>query len=116
MNNKLKTKLEYPLKEALLRLSVSPVKADREAITRLERETGKDIQAIIEDLDSVDITLQAIEDKSLFSYSKTRLLVWGLSCGSLIGIGSLFVLPLEKLVIAIALGFILGISVAIRRS
>lgn len=116
MNNKLKTNLEYPLKEALLRLSVSPVKADREAIVRLEKETGKDIQKIIQDLDSIDITLQAIEEKSQLSYKKNKLLVWGLSFGSLVGIIALFVLPWEKLVVAIALGFILGISIAFRRS
>jgi tetrahydromethanopterin S-methyltransferase subunit F len=116
MNNKLKTQLEYPLKEALLRLSVSPVKADREAISRLERETGKDIQKIIQDLDSIDITLEALEEKSQLSYNKNRLLVWGLSSGSLVGIVALFVLPWEKLVVAIALGFILGISLSFRRS
>lgn len=116
MDNKLKSKLEYPLKEALLRLSVSPVKADREAIFRLERETGKDIQKIIQDLDSIDITLQAIEEKSQLSSSKTKILVWGLSFGSLVGIVALFVLPWEKLVVAIALGFILGVSIAFRRS
>lgn len=116
MNNKLKTKLEYPLKEALLRLAVSPVKADREAIARLEKETGKDIQKIIQDLDSIDITLQAVEEKTKLSFSKNKLLVWGLSVGSLVGIVALFVLPWEKLVVAIALGFILGISIAFRRS
>ena len=52
-----------PLKDALLRLSVSPIKADREAISRLERETGKDILGIIRELDSADLTLKAIEDK-----------------------------------------------------
>ncbi|XWK90667.1 MAG: hypothetical protein U7127_11640 [Phormidium sp.] len=116
MDNKLKTKIEYPLKEALLRLSISPVKADREAIARLERETGKDIQKIIQDLDSMDITLQAVEEKLQFSSHKMRLLFWGLSFGSLVGIVALFVLPWEKLAVAIALGFILGISVAFRRS
>jgi len=117
MDSKLKTRLEYPLKEALLRLSVSPVKADREAISRLERETGKNIQDIIQDLDSLDITLKALEEKSGLSYPKLqRLLVWGLSISSLIGIGALFVLPWEKLPVAILLGFILGISSAIRRS
>jgi hypothetical protein len=115
MNNKLKTNREYPLKEALLRLSVSPIKADREAIARLERETGKDIQKIIQDLDSIDITLQAIEEKSQLSSTKTKLLVWGLSLGSLVGIVALFVLPWEKLVVAIALGFVFGISLAFRR-
>ena len=116
MDNKLKARLDYPLKEALLRLSVSPVKADREAIARLERETGKDIQKIIHDLDSIDITLQAIEQKLQLSSRKTNLIVWGLSVGSLVGIAALFVLPWEKLIVAIALGFILGISVAFRRT
>lgn len=102
---------EYGIKDALLRLSVSPVKADREAIVRIERETGKDIQAIIQDLDSIDTALKAIEEKPIPSYNK-----WIGRMGkaflfaSLVGLAALFWLPSERTYLAIALGFILGIS------
>lgn len=104
------------LKEAILRLSVSPIKADREAISRLERETGRDVQKIIADLDSADITLKALEEKSPQLYGKLwQCVAWGFFLGSLIGIVALFVLAPQRLPIAIALGFILGISLPIIR-
>lgn len=100
-----------PLKDALLRLSVSPIKADREAISRLERETGKDILGIIRELDSADITLKAIEEKPAVQKSqlKTRI-SWGLCLGSLVGIGAIFLASPQQLPVAIALGIVLGIS------
>lgn len=100
-----------PLKESLLRLSVSPVKADREAIARLERETGKDIQKIIAELDSTDITLKALEEKPAGSYSKLMArLRWGFFFSALVGILGLFLLSQERLTVAVALGFALGVS------
>ena len=118
MNNNLPVQNlpNIPLKEALLRLSVSPVKADREAITRIERETGKDIQKIIAELDSIDITLKVLDEKPTRKYGKfIRFAEWGLLFSSLVGIGALFLLPTDKLFFAIALGFLLGVSGAIRR-
>lgn len=102
---------EYALKDALVRLSVSPIKADREAITRIEKETGKDIQAIIRDLDSIDTALKAI-DESPIHYKKqwfgrmTRAFFFA----SLVGLIALFFLPSERIYIAIVLGFVLGVS------
>lgn len=95
---------------------MSPVKADREAIARLERETGRDIQAIIQDLDSSDLVLNALEEKTTHSL-KTRLIsslrsrVGSASfLASLAGIVALFSLQPERWQVAIALGFVLGLS------
>ncbi|HEY9852227.1 MAG TPA: hypothetical protein V6D28_22325 [Leptolyngbyaceae cyanobacterium] len=100
-----------PLKESLLRLSVSPVKADRDAIARLERETGRDIQKIIAELDSTDITLKALEEKPAVSHNKLLArLRWGFFFSALVGILGLFLLSQDRLTVAIALGFALGVS------
>jgi hypothetical protein len=104
-----------PLKDALLRLSVSPIKADREAISRIERETGKDILSLIQELDSTDITLKAIEEKPTTQIQLKKRLGWGLFCGSLVGIGTLFMVSPQQLPMAIALGIIFGISLPITR-
>lgn len=105
-----------PLKDALLRLSVSPVKVDREAIARIERETGKDIQAIIQELDSVEITLKVLDEKPAQQANQLkRRISWGIFFGSLVGIGALFLLSPERLPLAIALGIVLGISFPIAR-
>ncbi|HAZ44727.1 MAG TPA: hypothetical protein DDW76_30885 [Cyanobacteria bacterium UBA11369] len=105
-----------PLKDALLRLSVSPIKADREAISRLERETGKDILGIIRELDSADLTLKAIEEKPALQKSLIqRRIGWGFFCGSLVGIAALFMVSPQQLPVAIALGIMLGISLPFPR-
>ncbi len=105
-----------PLKDALLRLSVSPIKADREAISRLERETGKDILALIRELDSADLTLKAIEEKPALEKSLIKRRVeWGFFCGSLVGIAALFMVSPQQLPVAIALGIVLGISLPFPR-
>lgn len=105
-----------PLKDALLRLSVSPVKADREAISRIERETGKDVHKIIQELDSVDITLKAIDEKPIPFYGTLKNRIgWGVFCSSLIGTLALFSLSVQRLPFAIALGFVLGISLPFMR-
>ena len=105
-----------PLKDALLRLSVSPIKADREAISRLERETGKDILGIIRELDSADLTLKAIEEKPAIQKSLVkRRIGWGFFCGSLVGIAAVFMVSPQQLPVAIALGIILGISLPFPR-
>lgn len=105
-----------PLKDALLRLSVSPIKADREAISRIERETGKDILGIIRELDSTDITLKALEDKPILQKNLVkRRIGWGFFCGSMVGIAALFMVSPEQLPVAIALGIILGISLPFPR-
>jgi hypothetical protein len=98
-----------PLKDSLLRLSVSPIKADREAIARLERETGKDIQKIIQELDSIDITLKAIDVTSPLERSHLKRLRWACFCASVVGISSLFLLSGDQLPLAIGLGFMLGV-------
>ncbi|GET43145.1 hypothetical protein [Microseira wollei] len=105
-----------PLKDALLRLSVSPIKADREAISRIERETGKDILALLRELDSADLTLKAIEEKPAPQKSQIKRRVgWGFFCGSLVGIAALFMVSPQQLPVAIALGIMLGISLPISR-
>jgi hypothetical protein len=105
-----------PLKDALLRLSVSPIKADREAISRIERETGKDILGIIRELDSSDLTLKALEEKPSLQKSLVKMRIgWGFFCGSLVGIAAVFMVSPQQLPVAIALGIILGISLPLPR-
>lgn len=105
-----------PLKDALLRLSVSPVKADREAIARVERETGKDIQVILQELDSAEIALKAIEEKSAQTVNPLQSRIgWGLFLGSLVGLAALFLLSSQQVPVAIALGTVLGASLPFRR-
>lgn len=104
------------LSESLLRLSVSPVKADREAITRLERETGRDIQAIIQDLDSNEIALQAIYDQQQKPVIKKFINLFnsGLFIAGVIGIVTVFTTP-SHILIALSLGFVTGVTGAALR-
>lgn len=119
MNQQIKGQLltHRPLSESLLRLSVSPVKADREAIARLERETGKDIQVLIQELDSNEIALQAIysqQPKPLFKLFM-RILNSGAFVAGVVGLVTLFTTP-SHLLIAVLLGFVTGVTgAALRR-
>ena len=119
MNQQTKDQLvaQRTLSESLLRLSVSPVKADREAIARLERETGKDIQAIIQELDSNEIALQAIYDQQPKPVIKKfiNLLNSGVFVAGVIGIVTLFTTP-SHILMALSLGFVTGVTgAALRR-
>ena len=118
MNQQTKEQLviHRTLSESLLRLSVSPVKADREAITRLEKETGRDIQAIIQDLDSNEIALQAIYDQREKPVIKKfiSLLNSGIFVAGLVGIVSVFTTP-SHILIALILGFVTGVTGAALR-
>jgi hypothetical protein len=119
MNQQTKDQLviNRTLSESLLRLSVSPVKADREAITRLERETGKDIQAIIQDLDSSEITLQAIYDQQPKPVIKkiSSLFNSGIFVAGVVGIVTVFTTP-SHILMALSLGFVTGLTgAALRR-
>ncbi len=104
------------LSESLLRLSVSPVKADREAISRLERETGKDIQAIIQDLDSNEIALQAIYDRQQKPIINKFISLFnsGIFVAGVVGIVSVFTTP-SHILIALSLGFFTGLTGAALR-
>jgi hypothetical protein len=105
------------LSESLLRLSVSPVKADREAIARLERETGNDIQALIQDIDSNEIAWQAIYDQQQKPIIKKfiGLLNSGAFVAGVVGLVALFTTP-SHLLIALSLGFVTGVTgAALRR-
>ena len=104
------------LSESLLRLSVSPVKADREAIARLERETGRDIQAIIQDLDSNEIALQAIYDQQQKPVIKkfVNLFNSGIFVAGVIGIVTVFTTP-SHILMALILGFATGVAGAALR-
>ncbi|MBD2180234.1 hypothetical protein H6S82_30120 [Planktothrix sp. FACHB-1355] len=105
-----------PLKESLLRLSVSPIKADREAIARIERETGKQIQTIIAELDSAEITLKALEEQPVPKYSQLIERIKRASfVAALLGLLGLFLLPENRFAVAIVLGFALGLFAPIRQ-
>ncbi|GEM_PF-4597215 len=111
-----RTLTNISLKESLVRLSVSPVKADRDAIARLERETGKAIQTIIADLDSTDITLKALEEKPAPKYRELiERIKRGLFFGAMLGLLALFMLPENRFAIAIVLGVLLGLSAPLGR-
>lgn len=118
MNQQTKAQLviHRTLSESLLRLSVSPVKADREAIARLERETGKDIQAIIQDLDSNEIALQAIYDKQQKPVINkfVNLFNSGLFIAGVVGIVTVLTTP-SHILMALSLGFITGLTGAALR-
>ncbi|HEY9694494.1 MAG TPA: hypothetical protein V6D15_20010 [Oculatellaceae cyanobacterium] len=118
MNQQTKDQLviHRTLSESLLRLSVSPVKADREAITRLEREAGKDIQAIIQDLDSNEIALQAIYDQQQKPVIKKFVSLFnsGIFIAGVIGIVTVFTKP-SHILVALILGFVTGVTGAALR-
>lgn len=93
------------LATALVKMATSPVKADREAIARLERECAADILKITTSLEESEIIAQiyqpAAQDKAV------KIFLSGLFWSSVIGLATIFVRPSYTLC-SLTLGFVAG--------
>lgn len=98
------------LTTALQKLAISPVKADRLAICRLEKEYGASLSEIVGELEDYAIVHQSISDEK--AKPKNQLIIvccYGCLWGAVIGIATLFIKP-SVTVAAIGLGFTAGVS------
>ena len=91
----------------LVKMATSPVKADRDAIARIERECQADILKITTSLENSRIIAQALNsyerDKGL------KILATGLFWSGVIGIATMFIRP-SYVWCGVSLGFISGIA------
>ncbi|MBW4566309.1 MAG: hypothetical protein KME32_35680 [Mojavia pulchra JT2-VF2] len=98
------------LTTALQKLAISPVKADRLAIERLEKQYGASLLEITNELENYAIVHQSISDER--AKPKNQLIIlccYGCLWGAVIGIATLFIKP-GVTVAAIGLGFTAGVS------
>ncbi|RCJ20179.1 hypothetical protein A6S26_05505 [Nostoc sp. ATCC 43529] len=72
------------LQEALTSLATSPVSKDREAITRIERITGEDINTIIGRLENESVLVNVLEGQ-LSADTKQQNMMLIASCGLMCG-------------------------------
>jgi hypothetical protein len=93
------------LASALVKMAVSPVKADREAIARLERECGTDITKITASLENLEIITQAYKSNPHKEISK--ILLFGVFWSAVIGLATMFVRP-SYTWCGLSLGFVAG--------
>lgn len=96
------------LSSVLVKMSVSPVKADRDAIARIERECGVNIEVVAISLENSQLMEQAILDTK----PKPKILATGLFWCGVIGIAMLFIRP-SYTVYGVGLGFLAGASSSI---
>jgi hypothetical protein len=91
----------------LVKMATSPVKADRDAIARIERECQADILKITTSLENSRIIAEALnrheQGKGL------KILATGLFWSGVIGIATLFVRP-SYVWCGVSLGFMSGIA------
>lgn len=98
------------LTTALQKLAISPVKADRLAIYRLEKEYGASLSEIVGELEDYAIVHQSISDERAKPKNQFIILCcYGCLWGAVIGIATLFIKP-SVTVAAIGLGFTAGVS------
>ena len=98
------------LTTALQVLSTSPIKADRLAIERLEKQYGASLLEIINELEDYAIVHQSISDERVKPKNQLIILCcYGCLWGAVIGIATLFIKP-SVTVAAIGLGFTAGVS------
>ncbi len=101
------------LKRALIDLAVSPVKADRNAIERIEKATGKSAYTIVSHLDDIQLQLESAEEIELREETKLEILgraaARGAWTASVAGLAVLLANP-QSLPNGLALGAIAGIS------
>lgn len=100
------------LKSSLVGLTISPVKSDKAAIARLERQCNKEISDIINDLDDLEIMVHSLKniDPSQNMISKS---ITGIIQGILFGaIASLILLIVKPEITrpAFCLSFLIGIT------
>ncbi|HYX16032.1 MAG TPA: hypothetical protein VE944_17010 [Nostoc sp.] len=99
-------KLTYSLQK----LAISPVKQDRLAIERLEKQYGASLLEIINELEDYTIVHQSISDERVKPKNQLIILCcYGCLWGAVIGIATLFIKP-SVTVAAIGLGFTAGVS------
>ena len=89
---------EVKLAQSLAKLATNPVKADNQAIQRLEKETGCSLEKIIEHLENSAISCVALE--SYVNQSKTKVKFNAISCcvngvffACLVGLGTMYFKP-----------------------
>ncbi len=91
----------------LVKMATSPVKADRDAIARIERECQADILKITTSLDNSRIIAQALN-----SYEQPKglkILATGLFWSGVIGVATMFIRP-SYVWCGVSLGFVSGIA------
>lgn len=88
---------------ALIKMATSPVKADREAISRVERECQQDIRDIAILLEHSEIILLSQSEK----VSRSKIIATGIFWAGIIGIAAMFLRP-TFMWEGVGLGFIVG--------
>ena len=92
---------------ALVKMATSPVKADRDAIARIERECQADIVKITTSLENSRIIAQALNSHE--QGKGFKILATGLFWSGVIGIATMFVRP-SYIWCGVSLGFVSGIA------
>lgn len=93
----------------LIKMAVSPVKADRDAITRIEREAGQDIQAITRELENLAIVKQAEPQQQLSKKEYLLMVAHGCFFGCAVGVLVLLIRP-QYAWVGFTFGFLGGIG------
>lgn len=96
------------LASALVKMATSPVKADRDAIARLERECGTDITLIATALEDSQIVFEAMNGTN-GQGKRLKILAAGLFWSGVIGVATMFIRP-NYIWCGVSLGFISGVA------
>ncbi|OUL36376.1 hypothetical protein BV372_08140 [Nostoc sp. T09] len=97
------------LASALVKMATSPVKADRDAIARIERECQMDITTITVSLENSELMAQALIQDISRKPETLKIFATGMFWGAVIGIAMLFVRP-PYAVCGAFLGIAAGVS------
>ena len=90
---------------ALIKMATSPVKADRDAIARVERECQQDVTNIAVLLENSEIILLASQAEGRIS--KPKIMATGIFWAGVIGIAAMFLRP-TLMWEGVTLGFVVG--------
>ncbi|WP_334993997.1 hypothetical protein [Nostoc sp.] len=88
-------------------MATSPVKADRDAIARLERECQMDVTEIAASLEDLQIIAQSINSQP--HGQGLKILATGLFWSGVIGIATMFIRP-SYVFYGVSLGLVSGIA------
>ncbi len=91
----------------LVKMATSPVKADRDAIARIERECQADITKITTSLENSRIIAEALNSHE--QGKGLKILATGLFWSGVIGIATLFIRP-SYIWCGVSLGFVSGLA------
>ena len=97
---------------ALIKMAASPVKADREAIARVERECQQDVRNIARLLEHSEIVLLASETEKC---SKPKIIAAGVFWAGIIGIAAMLLRP-TLMWEGVGLGFIAGSAAVVKKN